>query len=134
MKVAIPLFEQEVAPRFGFADCVMLADVRDNEIVDRRYLPIRGRGILERLEEIGEQGVETLLCGGFNRNFIPFAQTLGMTVYVGLTGTGEAILAAFAAGEFRAASQWSTAGDPRGPKGCGCVRWGRRTGKRPRSA
>jgi predicted Fe-Mo cluster-binding NifX family protein len=99
MKVAIPMFNQDVAPRFGFADRFIIAEIVGKEIVECRSFPLKGDGVLERLEEISGRGADTLLCGGFNRNYLPLAKNMGMTVYLGLIGSGEEILSSFLRGK-----------------------------------
>lgn len=109
MKIAIPLYHEDVAPRFEFADQFMIVEVQNAEVLERRNIPLQCGGIPDRLEEISHRGVRALLCSGFNRNFIPFAHKLQMSVFVGLTGTVDDILCSYLRGEL---SAWPSSGAP----------------------
>jgi predicted Fe-Mo cluster-binding NifX family protein len=99
MRIAIPLFGDQVAPRFCAADEVLLVDVDGGEETTRRTLDLGGRSLARRLDLLHELGVQQLLCGGFNRSFLPQAERLAIQVFWGLCGPVDAVLAASVAGE-----------------------------------
>ncbi len=81
--VAIPTFRGVVAPRFCFADVVLLARVGCREVSE---LSLRGLPWPERLQALSREHVTLLLCGGFNRRLLPFAESVGIEVIWGLSG------------------------------------------------
>ena len=99
MRVAVPLFGQDVAPRFGFADEFLVVDVLDGNVINERRLDINSSGWQGRLSELRGLGVELLLCGGFNRRFEPLANTMGIEVVSGLAGDVRVLLGSLARGE-----------------------------------
>jgi predicted Fe-Mo cluster-binding NifX family protein len=99
MKAAVPIFESDVAPRFGFAERLLVAEIEDHRVVECKEVRIRGQGWPGRLEEIRELGIRILLCGGFNRSFLPLSENLGIRVVTGLSGEGRGVLEQFARGE-----------------------------------
>ena len=98
MNVAIPIFQGNIAPRFGFASQFLFATVENRHVKTRAFIYLEHPDFLRRLEEIQSHGVHTLLCGGFNRRYLPIANKMGLTVISGLYGEGEAVLNAYAAG------------------------------------
>lgn len=99
MRVAVPLFEDQVAPRFGFADRYLMVTIEDGAVVGREVHNFSTGGWHQRISRLVEDGVAVLLCGGFNRGFAPFAQSLGLEVVAGLSGRAADLVEAFARGE-----------------------------------
>lgn len=99
MRVAIPLFEGNVAPRFGFADRMLVATIEDGKVVDSETHRFTPGGWHRRISRLVEDGVSVLLCGGFNCRFVPLAEDLGLEVIAGLSGSAAALVEAFARGE-----------------------------------
>lgn len=91
-RVAIPLFGSEIAPRFGFAQRFLLADLEEGCVRDRLEIDVSRLGWHRRLVLLEEQGVTLLLVGGFNRRFLPYAESLGVSVSWGHTGPVDALL------------------------------------------
>ena len=61
MKIAIPLFDQRVSPRFDCAQDILLASVKNGDIVKRRKLSSAGWNPRERVKQLYELGVDILL-------------------------------------------------------------------------
>ncbi len=99
MLVAVPLFGQDVAPRFGFADSFLIAEIEDRQLVRTDQVATVADGWANRLGELRDLEVEVLLCGGFNRAFVPLAEDLGISILAGLAGNARQIVEAFARGE-----------------------------------
>jgi predicted Fe-Mo cluster-binding NifX family protein len=99
MRVAVPVFGQDVAPRFGFAEEFLVADISNGNVVRESLISVSDAGWYKRLAELKGLGVELLLCGGFNRRFEPLAQTLGIEVVAGLAGEVSTLLESYARGE-----------------------------------
>jgi predicted Fe-Mo cluster-binding NifX family protein len=94
MIVAVPLFGQDVAPRFSFADQFLIAEVGDQRSVVERLMVLTG-SCPSRLMALSRQGVDVLLCSGFNRRFVPLATSVGIRVIYGLGGDARAMVEAF---------------------------------------
>jgi hypothetical protein len=97
--IGIPLFGTEVSPRFCFADTILVVEVeRGRE--SRRFVVSLGEPWLPgRVAELASLGVRTLLCGGFNRAYLPTADRLGIQVITGVSGDAEKALASFLCGQ-----------------------------------
>lgn len=109
MRLAIPLYESRVSPRFCFAPTAWLVEIMDGEIAAEESLDLGKHDFKQRLERLAARGIDTILCGGFNREFIPCASQLGIRVVWGLYGDGRQVLAAFLQGD---ASSFSFSGSP----------------------
>ena len=89
MRVAIPIFGDEISPRFCFAEHVLLLDLEGRHEVARQVLPLGQSCNPDRLRLLQSRGVTLLVCGGFDRNFLPTAYSLGIHVVWGVTGALE---------------------------------------------
>jgi len=99
MIVAIPLFGDSVAPRFGFADKALIATISENGVDREETIHLVEGGLFELLGQLRGMGVEVLLCGGFNRRFVPLAESMGFSIYAGLSGHYHQILESFVRGD-----------------------------------
>lgn len=120
MRVAIPLHGEEVSPRFCATDRFLVVDVEDGLAAARQVLPVTGT-FDERLHHLAGRGVTDLLCGGFNRHFLPLAWSLGLRVTWGLWGDAEQVLADWQQGRLPPPIQTFS----RRGRGPGCGRRGR---------
>lgn len=93
--LAVPLHGEDVAPRFCSADQFVVAELDGNRVRRVRHLIIPEDSWSERLERLAAAGVRVLLCGGFNRSFLPVAEGLGIRVIAGLVGEAERLIEAF---------------------------------------
>jgi predicted Fe-Mo cluster-binding NifX family protein len=93
--LAVPLHGEDVAPRFCSADEFMIVELEGGEARRLRRVTIPEDAWSQRLERLSAAGVSVLLCGGFNRSFLPLAEGLGIRVISGLAGEAERLIEAF---------------------------------------
>jgi predicted Fe-Mo cluster-binding NifX family protein len=93
--LGIPLHGADVAPRFCSANQFMVAELDGDRVRGIRRLTIPDESWSERLKLLSDAGVRVLLCGGFNRSFLPVAEGLGIRVIAGLAGEAEQLIDAF---------------------------------------
>ncbi len=98
-KLALPLFNDDLAPRFCYADHVLVVEVCDGAVASARAVPMGRGGGSERLGYLSTLGVTELLCGGFDRRFLPRATAVGIRVRWGLAGNALQVAEAFCRGE-----------------------------------
>ena len=103
-RVAIPLFNDEVAPRFCFARRMLVAEVVDGATTQREQIDVADFGWRGRLALLSQRQVTVLLCGGFNRRYLHIAEALGIFVSWGHTGPVEPLLDKLCAGDFSLAA------------------------------
>jgi len=97
--VAVPLFGEDVAPRFCYASEVLVARVESGQVCSRRRLAMDGLPWPERIRVLAGLHVELILAGGFDRRVLPMAAGCGIEVLWGLTGDAEQILDALCRGK-----------------------------------
>ena len=97
--LAVPLHGEDVAPRFCSAHEFVIAELDGGRVHRICRLTIRDEAWYRRLERLSAAGVKVLLCGGFNRSFLPRAEALGIRVISGLAGEAERLIDAFARDE-----------------------------------
>ncbi|MBN2798205.1 MAG: hypothetical protein JXX28_03595 [Deltaproteobacteria bacterium] len=95
MRVALPLFEREIAPRFCATQRFLVADVEDEVVTAEAEHTLDGRDGPSLLSDLVDLKVTVLLCGGINRQFIPSAQARGLEVHWGLWGDARETLRAW---------------------------------------
>lgn len=93
--IGIPLFGTEVSPRFCFAESMLVVEVEHGRETRRFVTSLGAPWLPGRVAELALLGVHTLLCGGFNRAYLPTAERLGVQVITGLSGEAEKVLTAF---------------------------------------
>jgi hypothetical protein len=98
-RIGIPLFGTEVSPRFCFADRLLVVEVERGRECRRFVAPLGEPWLPGRVAELASLQVRTLLCGAFNRAYLPTAERLGIRVVTGASGNAEAVLASFLRGE-----------------------------------
>jgi predicted Fe-Mo cluster-binding NifX family protein len=93
--LGVPLHGDDVAPRFCSADRFLIAELDGGRVRRVRQLSIPEEAWSERLGRLSAAGVRVLLCGGFNRSFLPLAESFGIQVIFGLAGEAERLVDAF---------------------------------------
>lgn len=104
MRIAVALFGLEVSPRWCVAREALLVTVRDGVSSGREVLALGDCSNAVRLGRLHARAVNVLVCGGFDRRFMPLARRLGIRVVCGVSGSAEEALRTFAAAT-NAASQ-----------------------------
>jgi predicted Fe-Mo cluster-binding NifX family protein len=93
--LAVPLHGEDVAPRFCEADQFMFVAADRDRAFSAYRLTFPEEEWRRRLDRLSAAGVRVLLCGGFNRLFLPVAEDLGIQVISGLAGKAERLIDAF---------------------------------------
>ena len=71
MKIAIPIYENRISPRFDFSPEMWVVEVERGEVVGQEKLSTANLNVPQRLEQVTSNGVDKLICGGidpFSRN------------------------------------------------------------------
>ena len=92
MKIAIPLFNERVSPRFDCARSFLLAVAENGRAVKREEIPAALWSPLERVERLRELGVDTLICGGIDEASSRRLILHDIKLYSWVTGLAEEAL------------------------------------------
>ena len=98
MKLAIPLFNSRVSPRFEFAPALLLATTEDRQVLERKQVDLDGYDLFQRSALLKELGVDLLICGGI-QGFITRSLGAGnIAVISPISGDVEDVLQRFLRG------------------------------------
>ena len=92
MKVAIPIFNGRVSPRFDFALKVLVATVEKEEVTGRDTYSLLNLNPIRRNSLLRELGVDVLICGGISDFSIRYLLDLGVEVVAMVSGEAEEVL------------------------------------------
>ena len=66
MKLAIPMFNSRVSPRFDFAAKILIATIESGKISERQEYALTNLHQIRRSSLLCELGVKVLICGGIS--------------------------------------------------------------------
>ena len=95
MRIAIPAFHTKVSPRFDTAQEFILVEVANSNVIDRERLSVKSRSISEKIKDLIERGVDTLICGGIDRLSMRQLSFNHIEVYSWITGEVEDAVTCF---------------------------------------
>jgi len=98
MKVAIPIFENRISPRFDFAAAFGLYDIEDERIIGRTEISSEGWSDSERVARLKGLGVDTLICGGLPGYLESTLTSSGIRVIPWVAGNVRDVLSFFLRG------------------------------------
>lgn len=101
-KILIPLFRDEVAPRFDLAvEVLILVVSEDGAIEDQKTLVLPHASADELCDLILAQGVGVVICGGVEEEYYHYLRWKRVDVIDAVAGPAEAALNLFLAGRLR---------------------------------
>ena len=98
MKVAIPLFNTWVSPRFGYSSEVWVLNVEDSEVVSQKTVSMVGLPLPFWLSQFSYLGIDVVICGGIDRASHRKLESLGISVIPEIAGDAIEVLELFLAG------------------------------------
>jgi uncharacterized metal-binding protein/predicted Fe-Mo cluster-binding NifX family protein len=98
MMAAIPLFGSRVSPRCLFSKEIVVVKVEDGKLVSRITHPISDPSEDALLDELVELGVDTLVCGGVDQDFVEDAHICRINVINNVAGEVEVVIQALKEG------------------------------------
>jgi len=111
LKVAVPVFGNRVAPRLECAGLLLVADIRDGQMAERKSYPVWEPSPHALLGALLSLGMEAVICGGISGFMARRLQAAGIKVYANVMGDADAALDMFAKGELR--EGWRQIAGPR---------------------
>ena len=101
MKVAVPVFNDDVSPRFGCSTQVLVATIDNDGLRIDGVQDLRGLPPWQWPELFARLGVTKVICGGVHARFLDEMERRGMEVFWGVIGPATAALAALQSGTLR---------------------------------
>ncbi len=96
-KIALCLLENNrIAPRFDFAQKLMLITVSDtNEVLRKEMMQVKQMKTMERCHMLVNLGVNLLICGGVHKQCQEVLNKADMNCINNVIGSSEAVLEAY---------------------------------------
>ena len=99
MKVAIPLYENRISPRFAYSKEFLVVDIKDHQVLNRKTLMLNVKNPVQIAEHFAKVGVDVILSSGMNQDFQKAFRLRNIGVIWGLIGEVEDVLDAYMKGE-----------------------------------
>jgi predicted Fe-Mo cluster-binding NifX family protein len=103
LKIAIPLFNSRVSPRFDFAAKLLVVTIVDGKITDRQEFSLANLNPIKRTSLLHELRVQLMLCGGISCFAERFIKAYGIEVIPLVQGEVEEVLTLFVNGNLSSA-------------------------------
>lgn len=101
MKIAIPLYDNRIAPRFHYTDRMLVAQISESEVSVSEISIDKESNTLQKAQFINNMGINVLICSGIDRFTLLQLEYLGITVYHGFHGNAKEILREFSDNGFK---------------------------------
>lgn len=95
MRVAIPRYEEQVAPCFDYTVTIVIYTVKDGSIADKTEYTISSQWVVDRVRLLRDQNVDVLICGGIQDRFEDMVRANGIEVISWVEGNVEELLHRF---------------------------------------
>ncbi|HUL36686.1 MAG TPA: NifB/NifX family molybdenum-iron cluster-binding protein [Thermodesulfobacteriota bacterium] len=124
MKIAIPIFENRISPRFDFSPEMWVIEVEGGKVVGQEKLSAANLNLPQRLEQITSNGVNKVICGGIDGFCRDQLGRRGIDVVQDVIGDADIVFDLFMEGRLRPGLCCERRG---GSQFCG---WGKGSGRR----
>jgi len=98
MTVAFAVWENRISPVFDTAGTLLLADVADGQVANRRYEPVAAVALVEKVSRLRQLGVGVLVCGAISRPLADMIAAEGVRLVPFVAGGVEEVVDAYARG------------------------------------
>jgi len=126
MKIAIPVYGDNISNVFDFAHRLLLMDIENTKVVNRSEVALESQSLPQRVGQLKSLGVDVLVCGAISRLLANMATASGIQLLPYVTGRVNDVLQAYLDGQL-VQPQFTMPGCwPGARKGFGRWRRGRR--------
>ena len=99
MKIAIPIYGENVSNVFDFAHRLLLVEIEDGKEANRSEVALESQSLPQRVGQLKSLGVDVLICGAISRVLANMVITSGIEVLPYVTGCIDNILEAYITGQ-----------------------------------
>ena len=99
MKIAIPIFEKRISPRFDCAPALVLYEIAGQRAVGQKEISCEGWNDMERVSQLKGLRVNTLICGGLPNYLLVNLMNNGIEVIPWVAGSASVALDLFLRGK-----------------------------------
>ncbi len=101
MKIAIPIFENRISPRFDFSPEMWVIEVKRGKVVGQEKFSTANLNLPQRLDQITSNGVNKVICGGIDGLSRDQLGSRGIDVVQNVTGDADIVFDLFMRGKLR---------------------------------
>lgn len=98
MKVALTVWEDRISPLFDAARELLIADISDGRVTNRRHEPMTSQWPLRVAERLVEQEVKALVCGAISEVPAGIIESAGIKLLAFVAGAVDDVLETLAKG------------------------------------
>jgi len=99
MKIAIPVVNERVAPRFGISNTLLIVTEENGEILSRKTISFAEMSPFEKIRYIKNNEIKVLICLGIEMTLYNYLNAFGVQVIPGIYGYVEEILKLYLTGD-----------------------------------
>ncbi len=121
MKIAIPIFENRISPRFDCAYRFMIVHIDNGEIKEKDTMVLSSINPIQRINELANMSVDTIICGAINKFTFRMIKGKNINIIPWITGDANEVLDLYLRGELEPGMTFF----PDGRRICRRVRFGR---------
>lgn len=99
MKIAIPIFENRISPRFDCAPGFRLCEMEGDRITGIHEISCEGWNDMDRVSRLKVLGIDTLICGGIPDYLLSVLANSGIKVIPWVAGDTSEALTLFLRGQ-----------------------------------
>ena len=95
MKLAIPVFNSKISPRFDHTQGFVLIETEGASIVSKEQIATPGWSVTAKMKQLVDLGINTLICGGIDRASMQYLSFNRVKIYSWVTGDVDDAVACF---------------------------------------
>jgi predicted Fe-Mo cluster-binding NifX family protein len=95
MRVALTVWERRVSPVFDCARLLLVADIENQTVIGRCYIPFLSTFPALRAAKLFDLGIDVLICGAISHVFASTIESYGIRIFPFVTGDPNRVLDAY---------------------------------------
>lgn len=99
MKIAIPIYRDNVSNVFDFAHRLLLVDIESDKAVERSEVELKAESLPQRAGQLKSLGVDVLVCGAISQALANMVTASGIQVLPYVTGRVDDVLQGYLTGQ-----------------------------------
>ena len=98
MKIALAVWKNRISPVFDSSQVVVLVDIKNGLVSDKRYEHLRTELPYERAIELSDFGVDLLICGAISQMYANLVESQGIKIIPFVAGNIDHVIESYLQG------------------------------------
>ena len=99
MKIAIPIYGDNVSNVFDFAHRLLLVEIENGKAVEQSEIELKDESLLQRAGQLKDLGIDVLICGAISQALANMVTASGIQLLPYVTGSVNDVLEAYLSGQ-----------------------------------